>query len=964
MRWGILLVVLLSLPGSLGAQVLLEGRVTDETEGPVAGATVVVEGIDRETTTDAVGRYRLANLPAGRIRLSVRSPGYRDAARAVVVERGRRVLDVRLRRDPIPLEAIVVTGTAGAVTTRSTGNAVARIEAPPILAAAPVGDLAELLRGRAAGIRVTEPGGETGAGSRIRIRGPNSLLLDAAPVVYVDGVRIDSDPSAAAGFGVGGQAPSRLEDLSPSEIERVEIVKGPAAATLYGAEAANGVIQVVTRRGPSGGRQWSVRASAGRARLPDHGLPAQYAAVPESDREGLESRPGVRVLDRLEDGRWLVSNRPVAAVLRTGRSASASATLGVGGEEQSFFLAAHAARDEGPLVANDVRRLGGRANLRWEGVSFGIELGSAYSNNRIRLPWNGTLRAGLLQNALLASPARITDARPWGEPFEALADIAEVDARFTNDRFTGFASANHRIRPWLRHRALLGVDLNVEESIELVPFGLLDETPTGARTNARQTVFDVTLEYRATLEWAAARRLRLGTDVGAQLLSRATDGIEAVGEGFPAPGVETVSATGETSGEEFRVEERGVGLYLQERVAWRDRLYVNAGLRVDDHSAFGPELDLQAYPKIDGSWVIGEEPWFDVPAVTTLRVRSAFGVAGHQPPVLASERLFAATSVRGGDPAVLPLQPAGPDLSPERSREWEWGVDAGLWDDRLAIRATGWRRRTRDALVERLPAPSSGFSSPQLRNVAALSSTGWEVSVRAALVDRPGVGWSVGLEWSGQDSRVESLGGEDPFLLAPFQRVEEGHALGEFYDTVVEGFDESGQPVLSEDPRFLGTGAIPGRWGSLVTEFEVGRWALHAMLDWQSDFLVYDVTRESRYGEGVSREAVDPRALDEPTRAILEAAVRGRTSEPWLESGDFLKLRELSVRWIAPPGWARALGGRSASLGLEGRDLVTWSDYSGADPEVNVLGADGHGYYDLFSTPPARRWLLTLRVEG
>src|SRR5438132_8772837 len=254
-------VVLLAGVVSSGAaqQGSIAGPVPDQTsQQPVSGAQVVVEGSVLRAQTNQEGRYRIERLPLGAYRVQVRLIGYATAVRSVTLTAGETAqLDFTLTAAPVSLEGVtVVAATGEEQRAREIPNTVSHIDASKINQEALPTNLADLLNARAPGVQVLPSGGTTGTGSRIRIRGATSVSLSNEPIIVVDGVRVENGAESNS-IGVGGQTPSRLNDLNPDEIESIEIVKGPAATSLYGTDAVNGAIQIRTKRGRPGPTRWT-----------------------------------------------------------------------------------------------------------------------------------------------------------------------------------------------------------------------------------------------------------------------------------------------------------------------------------------------------------------------------------------------------------------------------------------------------------------------------------------------------------------------------------------------------------------------------------------------------------------------------------------------------------------------------------------------------------------------------------
>jgi len=258
--------------------VVVAGTVVDTRSKGIVGARVTVDGRTNEAVTDDAGRFRLAGVTGNAVTLRVRAIGYIPLVQSVQVSSAPVILT--MTEAAINLDEVVVTGTPGAVQKRAIGNAIATIDAVVVNTIAPASDISKLLTARAPGVMLQPASGGVGTGGRIRVRGITSLALTNEPLIYVDGVRLDNAVATGPPNLVGNRPYiSRINDINPSDIDRVEIIKGPAAATLYGTEASNGVIQIITKKGATGKARIGVSTSQGANFLmdPEERFPVSYA---------------------------------------------------------------------------------------------------------------------------------------------------------------------------------------------------------------------------------------------------------------------------------------------------------------------------------------------------------------------------------------------------------------------------------------------------------------------------------------------------------------------------------------------------------------------------------------------------------------------------------------------------------------------------------------------------------------
>src|SRR5205823_3627895 len=262
----------------------ISGRVVDRgTQQPIIGATVRIIGTTRGAQTSDQGTYRLTGVPSGAVNVQALRIGYASITRPLTVTAGQEAtLDFTLDQAATTLDVVQVTATGQEQSRRESGVSTANINVSQEVPQAAVSNLQTVLSSRAAGVVVMEEGGTTGAAARIRIRGSNSVSLSNDPLIIVDGIRVNNDEGGGASIGVGGQVPSRLNDINPEDIENIEIVKGPAAAALYGTAAANGVIQITTKRGRAGKARWNFHTEAGTVNEVTH-YPTNYWTLDVAD---------------------------------------------------------------------------------------------------------------------------------------------------------------------------------------------------------------------------------------------------------------------------------------------------------------------------------------------------------------------------------------------------------------------------------------------------------------------------------------------------------------------------------------------------------------------------------------------------------------------------------------------------------------------------------------------------------
>ncbi len=988
----------LALAGPVQAQ---EGRITGRvtaagTSLPLAGVQVHLPGTGRGTLTNASGSFVIINVPVGEVTIRAERIGYHTEERTVtVVLDETAVLDFELTVSAIGLDEIVVTGTAGQSLRRSQPAQVSVVDAAETIELAPINSVSEVLQSRIPGVSVTHGSGVTGSSQKIRIRGSSSISLSNEPLIFIDGIRANGTiesvnrpgEGSGSGTGTGGQATSRLNDLNPEDIQSIEVVKGPAAATLYGADASAGVIQIITKRGSAGGFRQT--------------LTAEYDAI-SHDNFTPPSNWGVCAQTHIDRGATLCQGVPVGTVVSdnplerygafsrgSNRSLSWSGRGGTATGDFTYYLSLFASGEDGTLPASDFDKRSGRVNVTWTPhpvltLNAGYTLLTTYS----RQPDNNHSLYGMVTNALLGSPLTVgTEPNDgWLGPrqVDAIAAIKnEVDVvRHMPTLELGFQPFD-----WLSNRLIVGGDYTSNEKVRHIPRtdqNLYRSTHNpGLVRETRRSLQYVTLDYitNATLRFGEASQWSTNGAVGVQVVDIRDDFLWGDGLGLATNSASVVSAAAESAGGQRFLRERSLGYIGQGEVGYQDRLFFQVGMRVDRNSSFGEEVGAVYLPKAGASWVVSEEPFFGdgLGFINTIRLRAAYGATGRAPPPGATletlDPVPYATRDGNVEVGLGLLNPGKLELRPERGTEFEAGVDASFLDDRLGLELTYFNKVTKDLLLRRELPPSVGFREDPFDNVGEVHNRGFEALLNAQVVTTPAFSWDVTLSASTLTNELVDLG--DLPAFGQFERFVEGRPLSSFFSPKIRRIDVAGnQVIVSDTLEFIG-GKFPGHEGSISSTMTIlGDLRVAAQLDWKGDYYVNNNQRRYREIQLVrARAAFDPDFLspeeqlrrfgpfvNESGQEVNKAEVR----EAWYEQADFLRFRELALVYSLPAQLAEQLGADRATVTLSARNLALWTDYTGHSPEAisgpaRDLG-EGFQSYDFFNVPPARRYGIRVNL--
>src|SRR5688572_13505170 len=784
-------------PSPANAQTPQQGTVAGRvvqggTERPASGAQVSIPGTGLGQVVNNEGRYLLLNVPPGEVTVRVQLLGFGTEEKRATVAAGQTVtVDFELSQQTLSLDEIVVTGTAGGTQRRAIGNVVTSLNADAVIARAPIQNVEQLIGQRTPGVRLSTQTGQVGTGAAIRIRGVASLTQGNDPIVYIDGVRMYSNPRDGLGQR-GGANQSRLNDVHPSDIQSIEIIKGPAAATLYGSEASNGVIQIITKRDAQGrpqfdfttrvGYNWFInpegKSDDGRCFVTTRQseLPP---GIPLSRWPDDVHLPGTYCFnvyenERLNHGRELY---------QPGLLQSYNLALKGGTDLIRYFSSISRVHDVGIVDWNWDKRTAIRLNL--ESVlsdQISVAVGGAYITGQTRLS-ERSLQTSTFHNIVRSNPVQLFDARRgWGQvPPE---DMEKVEARNDVDRTTMSLEFRYRPVSWWSHRVVGGLDSNAYDQWTLHP-----KLPEGAnhwygplalgnKEFQKGTRRFLTLDYstNVTANW---RDFTFQPSVGFQYYRSEHLNVTASGQTFPAIPITTVSGGAVRQGGENFSENVTVGMYVQQQVGWRNRAFLTAAVRMDDNSAFGVDFDAATYPKLSGTWVVSEEPFWTFDFMDQFRVRGAWGAAGKQPDAFAASRLYEPAIGFQDQPALVPGAFGNPGLKPERGEELELGFDASLFAGRVGLEYTHYRKSLSDAILNKTVSPSTEFGGSQLVNVGLIHVWGHEVSANVRVIGGSRLAWDLDTQLATNKSEIKDMGG----VISDVNR--EGFPIASFFSRKV-----------------------------------------------------------------------------------------------------------------------------------------------------------------------------------
>ena len=978
----------------------IAGKVTDAaTKQPVANARLVLSGGAAETQSNETGEFRLANVRAGSVVVAVFRLGYKSMTDTVTVVAGQTVTaNFQLTASLVTLSELVVTGTAGNQERKAQSALVASVAVADVIKDAPVTSLANLLQSRVPGVALSSTSGTAGTSTQIRIRGASSINLSNQPLLFIDGVRINEGQPAG---GVNGQAYDRMNDINPEEIESIEVVKGPAAATLYGADASAGVIQIITKKGRIGSNKFSqsLRVEVGTTDV-NYTPPDNYGLCTAS----LVATTSTNPLCRGQAVGALVHDNPL---LRVGAFSGGTDRLlnwngRGGGQNYGYSLSFGSEDSKGTLPNNKYNRYNIRTNFNYvANTKLRFDVGLGLVQSQAQLPDNDNNTNGWFGGGLLGSPLTRSDAPNAG----ALQDgwyasgrhynaISSIQHKLLTHRFTTSITANYAPVAWFTNRVTGGMDYASDEGRNFNPkndslwYGGL--TDGGSNSVAARGAERYTFDYLGNMKKGWSRGIETNLSFGLQVISTRNTITNSTGIGFITNANTSVNSAATTTGGSGFTEQRQFGYLSQLQIGSDDKRFVQIGVRIDKNSSFGTTAPAFVLPKIGGSWAISEENFFEPMTrfVNTLRLRAAYGTTGRSPnpgdaltTLVSSAYNITGTTAAG----AIPGNPGNAGLKPERGSEFEAGFDAGFFRDRVSAEVTYFKKTTKDLIIARPIPPSLGFSSNPLANIGSVLNSGVEVVLNISAISTPNLIWDVRAGANTLHNELTSLGSGDnlvlPFALGGAGRTLVGQQLGVFVSKKIQSIDVANKKVIVSDTLAPVGNLFPTlEWNitNTVTVFKNIR--VSALLDAKRNFLVQNNTaffRETQIPR--SRLRIDTTALSPYERlrhygdltpgnpAFVTTAGKAATvsdvQDAYLEPGAFVRLREVSATYTLPSRLFSHLGSvNGGGVTLAFQNVKLWTKYSGADPEINAQSG-AFSRQDFLTLPNPKKTVLRFTLN-
>ncbi|MEE4176125.1 MAG: TonB-dependent receptor [Bacteroides sp.] len=975
-RRSLLLLMLFLLPAlAFGQRITVTGTVTSVMENNISlpGVTVMVKNTSQGTTSDINGRYRVEANANDTLVFS-----YVGMVTTEIPIMGQIQIDVGMELDVARLGEVIVVGY-GTESSRLVSGSLGVVSETEIRDV-PLRTIDGVLQGRSAGVQISQNSGTPGSATTVRIRGNSSITAGNQPLYVIDGIPMITGNYGQVGFS--GQGINALSDINPSDIESITVLKDASAAAIYGARATNGVILITTRRGSKQRTNITFNASSGIQEVVE--VQEMINAEQWHEYKGTQPDPGNPV-----DVDWLDK------VFRVAPMSSYEFSASGGDASTRFFISGNYYNQEGVLLGTDYQRLNGRLNLDHtmnEHVKLGASFGASYSLNN-RVEGDRSLN-GVLPNALTMPPIH---------PVYNEDDTYNEDGPYANPVAIGKEAINeaHSFRTlgnafvditFLKHLTVStkwGFDyLSLREHSFDPP-----TTRQGARSNGigiagQNNVLNIVSNnlLRYSNSFKGLHNLEALAGYSFEIFQRRNQ--YARGVDFPGPFFEYLAEAATITSSYARAVNRGMSSYFgQVKYNYDYRYIVTLSGRYDGSTKFGENNKYGFFPAVSLAWRVTEESFFQPlnDIFDEFRMRASYGLTGNDGiPDFAYLNLYGGGANYLGGAGIVPSQLPNPDLKWETTAQINVGLDLAVLDERISLAVDYYHNRTKDLLFDRPVSMTSGFYSITT-NIGELENRGIELSLTTVNVRTEAFEWDSRLNISRNRNKILSLYKNQP--LDNLDRyspsiVMVGEPMSIFFGYRSLGVDPSTGDIVFDDVN--GDGIInaedrvkigdpnPKFTGGFTNNLTYKQFELSLFLQFSYGNDIFNANRvfiEAMKGADNQSTAILRRwrqpgdITDIPRATENDPNNNNRISSRFVEDGSYLRIKNLTFSYLLNQRLAERLKLRSTRIFLSAQNLLTFTNYSGMDPEVNYTGDSNllRGT-DFFTYPQARTFSIGINL--
>jgi TonB-linked SusC/RagA family outer membrane protein len=977
------------------AQTIISGKVSNQKDNSgIEGISIVIKGTRNGVFSDNVGGFSLKLNNNNAVTLVASGVGFKTQELNVDPSKMATGLNIVLTEQYSKLDEVVVTGTSAGTTKRQLGSYISSVNADELTKGA-TGNVLAALQGKTAGAQIIQNSGDPAGGMSVRLRGISSVLSSSEPLYIVDGVIINNATNRVTntssnydgGNFVGSIGQNRMVDINPADIERIEVLNGAAAAATYGSRANAGVIQIFTKRGKSGAAKVSFSTtymnSNLRKKLDVNNSPVKFG--------GPTDGPGALTQDILTPTATNLTNVSrydyQDYIFRNASGTDNTVSVSGGNDKTKYYFGGSYFYNQGIIQNTDFQRFSFRSNIdqvinKWLSMNLGLNYTNSSANEKpdgqsFFSPTNSVTIIGNFHDIWTRDAngnIKAVGERGRVNPVSVIEDIKQ---RQITNRLIGSFGMKMKAAKGLTFDYLMGIDNYAQNGTTYIPpfaynaspgfFGggpTLDPTQNGYSSAANNNFFQINHDLTGNYTVDITKDFNSTTQVGFSQQYEKSNFALIQGRGF-APFIETVNgASTPLPGVDDRSEISISGLYIQQNFKLKNQFFLTGAVRRDASSVFGANQRNQIYSKASASYVISStEFWNELEiakAFDLVKIRLAYGESGNLTGIGAYSRFntYSSNSFLGRSALNSSSTLANENVKPERQSEIEYGLDLGMLNNRVGLTVNVYNKKVTDLLINRQLAPTNGFAS-LLDNFGALENRGFEVMLSLVPIQNKDLKWEMTTIYNRNRNKATKIGQ----ALTLFSTnsgtpigIVEGQPIGIFYGTyfarnadgtfilnaanIPQTARGTQTSVLNPTENLNNTGSVlrrvigdpnPDYTASLVNEVSYKKWNFRAQLDAVQGVDVFNADFRTRQGVGNGKVA------EQEQRGILPRGyINGIYAiEEWrVDDGSFIKLRELSVSYNV--GKLKFIN--NLSINFSGRNLISWDNYKGYDPEVNSGG--------------------------
>ena len=977
------------------AQTIVSGKVSNQKDNSgIEGISIVIKGTRNGATSDNVGGFSLKLNNNNAVTLVASGVGFKTQELNVDPSKMATGLNIVLTEQYSKLDEVVVTGTSAGTTKRQLGSYISSVNADELTKGA-TGNVLAALQGKTAGAQIIQNSGDPAGGMSVRLRGISSVLSSSEPLYIVDGVIINNATNRVTntssnydgGNFVGSIGQNRMVDINPADIERIEVLNGAAAAATYGSRANAGVIQIFTKRGKSGAAKVSFSTtymnSNLRKKLDVNNSPVKFG--------GPTDGPGALTQDILTPA--ATNTTSVTRydyqdyIFRNASGTDNTVSVSGGNDKTKYYFGGSYFYNQGIIQNTDFQRFSFRSNIdqvinKWLSMNLGLNYTNSSANEKpdgqsFFSPTNSVTIIGNFHDIWTRDAngnIKAVGERGRVNPVSVIEDIKQ---RQTTNRLIGSFGMKMKAAKGLTFDYLMGIDNYAQNGTTYIPpfaynaspgfFGggaTLDPTQNGYSSVGNNNFFQINHDLTGNYTVEIAKDFNSTTQVGFSQQYEKSNYALIQGRGF-APFIETVNgASTPLPGVDDRSEISISGLYIQQNFKLKNQFFLTGAVRRDASSVFGANQRNQIYSKASASYVISSTDFWNELAIAKafdlVKIRLAYGESGNLTGIGAYSRFntYSSNSFLGRSALNSSSTLANENVKPERQSEIEYGLDLGMLNNRIGLTVNVYNKKVTDLLINRQLAPTNGFAS-LLDNFGALENRGYEVMLTLVPIQNKDLKWEMTTIYNRNRNKATKIGQ----ALTLFSTnsgtpigIVEGQPIGIFYGTyfarnadgtfivnagnIPQTARGTQTSVLNPTENLNNAGSVlrrvigdpnPDYTASLVNEVSYKKWNFRAQLDAVQGVDVFNADFRTRQGVGNGKVA------EQEQRGILPRGyINGIYAiEEWrVDDGSFVKLRELSLSYNV--GKLKFIN--NLSINFSGRNLISWDNYNGYDPEVNSGG--------------------------